>query len=311
MTTDLVVRRLSTHEEFEACVTLQRQIWGDDYNDRVPAAILKISQRVGGITAGAFDASGRLAGFVYGLTGVERGRLVHWSHMLAVHEDFRNRGVGRRLKEFQRAEVRGAGVEVIYWTYDPLMARNAHFNLNRLGARVVEYVPDMYASTGSPLHISGTDRFVVAWSVGHGPSGAAEGVGQGSVPPGADSWPVVNAVPLVGAGSPNLGAAVARSGAGGQDLTAAGAAVAVAPDVFVRDAGTGIPSTPAGVRIEIPLDLEGIREVELARAWRASTRAAFLEYLARGYEVLGLQQIGDRCFYLLAGPGSASGEAAR
>ncbi|HEX4354062.1 MAG TPA: hypothetical protein VHZ95_14135, partial [Polyangiales bacterium] len=71
---------------------------------------------------------------------------------------------GRRLKEYQRNAVRELGGEVIYWTYDPLVARNAHLNFNRLGARVAEYVEDMYGITDSVLHGGiPTDRFVVAW----------------------------------------------------------------------------------------------------------------------------------------------------
>jgi predicted GNAT superfamily acetyltransferase len=85
--------------------------------------------------------------------------------MLGVHPEFRDDGVGRRLKEYQRELLRGRGVEQIYWTFDPLVARNAHLNLNRLGTEVREYVPDMYGETGSPLHSFGTDRLVVSWPV--------------------------------------------------------------------------------------------------------------------------------------------------
>lgn len=87
--------------------------------------------------------------------------------MLAVLPEARNHGIGRRLKEFQRAEVAKIGGSVIYWTFDPLVARNAHLNLNILGVRVTEYVPDMYGESTSPMHRGiGTDRFVVAWPVG-------------------------------------------------------------------------------------------------------------------------------------------------
>ena len=157
------VRRLATHEEFRACVALQHDTWGHDFADVVPASILKVSQRVGGVTLGAFDGD-RLTGFVFGLTGVERGRVVHWSDMLAVRPEARNLGLGRRLKEHQRRLVRELGGWVIYWTYDPLMARNAHLNFNRLGVRLSEYVEDMYGSTDSVLHGRiPTDRLIVAW----------------------------------------------------------------------------------------------------------------------------------------------------
>src|ERR671914_1083048 len=162
----LEIRPLRTTDELMACVELQRATWGETFSDLVPASILKVSQRVGGVTAGAFDAAGRLLGFVFGLTGVERGRVVHWSDMLAVREGARDLGLGRMLKEYQRDVVRSMGGTVIYWTYDPLVARNAHLNFNKLGVCVAEYVEDMYGETDSQLHRGlGTDRFVVAWPV--------------------------------------------------------------------------------------------------------------------------------------------------
>jgi predicted GNAT superfamily acetyltransferase len=163
--TAITLRAVKTQADLAACVLLQRETWGMEYDDCVPASILKVSQMVGGVCGGAFTADGRMVGFVYGLTGVRDGRLIHWSHMLAVAPEYRNHGVGRRLKEYQREVLRSLGVEVIYWTFDPLVARNAHLNLNRLGARVEEYVADMYGETGSELHAFGTDRFVVSWLV--------------------------------------------------------------------------------------------------------------------------------------------------
>jgi predicted GNAT superfamily acetyltransferase len=163
--TGFEIRPLSTQAELRACVDLQRATWGEAFSDTVPESILKVSQRVGGVSAGAFATDGRLLGFVFGLTGVERGRIVHWSDMLAVVPDARNLGLGRLLKEYQRNAVRDLGGELIYWTYDPLVARNAHLNFNRLGARVAEYAENMYGITDSVLHGAiPTDRLVVAWS---------------------------------------------------------------------------------------------------------------------------------------------------
>src|ERR1041385_2041149 len=142
------------------------------------------------LPAASFDARDRLVGFVFGMTGVERGRLVHWSDMLAVRPDLRDHGIGRRLKEFQRDTLLAMGVGLVYWTFDPLVARNAHLNFNRLGVRVSEYVIDMYGSdTDSALHRGlGTDRFIVAWEI------AAPGRHDPPPPPEATSTArVVNA----------------------------------------------------------------------------------------------------------------------
>jgi predicted GNAT superfamily acetyltransferase len=158
------IRPLARPDEYQACVDLQCETWGEGFSDVVPPSLLKVSQRVGGVALGAFDPSSRLVGFVFGLTGVEKGRIVHWSDMLAVRPEARNIGVGRRLKEEQRKIVRELGGDVIYWTFDPLVGRNAHLNLNRLGVRISEYVVDMYGITDSTLHGGvATDRMVVAW----------------------------------------------------------------------------------------------------------------------------------------------------
>jgi predicted GNAT superfamily acetyltransferase len=167
VTRRFTIRDFRTHADYAACVELQRDTWGRDFNDVVPSSILQVSQKVGGVAAGAFDAIGRLVGFVYGITGVKDGRIVHWSDMLAVRPEAQNEGLGRRLKEHQRRAVAKVGAELIYWTFDPLQARNAHLNFNVFGVRVEEYVPDMYGqNTGSDLHRGiGTDRLIVAWPV--------------------------------------------------------------------------------------------------------------------------------------------------
>jgi predicted GNAT superfamily acetyltransferase len=186
MTVDgIVIRRVETQAEYEECVRIQDETWGAGFSERVPSAILKVSQYLGGVTAAAFDgaaADARILGFVFGMTGIRDGQLVHWSDMLAVRPEARDHGIGRRLKLYQRSLVAELGVTQILWTFDPLVSRNAHLNLNALGARVTDYVPDMYgADTGSALHQGiGTDRFVVAWEVGGeaGKRGSGDGRGE-------------------------------------------------------------------------------------------------------------------------------------
>jgi len=264
----LHIRHLSTHEDFVGCVALQEETWGADFSERVPAAILKVSQRLGGVTAGAFDARDQLVGFVFGMTGVENGRLVHWSDMLAVRPELRDRGIGRRLKQFQRETLLAMGVGLVYWTFDPLVARNAHLNFNRLGVRVSEYVIDMYGSdTDSALHRGlGTDRFIVAWEI------ATPSITDTPHQPEAKSTArVVNASD--GDGVPTM------------------------PQL--RD---GPPARP--LRVEIPLEIDKVQQQSLALAgrWRATTRAAFTWALEHGYHVAGFYRDSPagRGYYVLA-----------
>ena len=160
----LDVRPVASLAEYRACAALQAEVWGADF-ECVPASVLQVATYVGGLCLGAFLPGGELCGLVFGLSGSQDGVPLHWSHLLAVRESARNLGVGRRLKERQRELLASRGIPEMRWTFDPMIVKNAHLNLNRLGARVVKYVPDMYGITESPLHHGlATDRLVVAWS---------------------------------------------------------------------------------------------------------------------------------------------------
>ena len=151
--------------EYQECVAIERETWGSQFTESVPATILRIAQEVGGVTAAAFDGKGQMLGFVFGITGVRDGEMAHWSDLLAVRVGARDMGLGKRLKTFQRDLLIKIGVRTMYWTYDPLVARNAYLNLELLGAHVAEYRRDFYGEdTGSVIHAAlGTDRFIVAW----------------------------------------------------------------------------------------------------------------------------------------------------
>jgi predicted GNAT superfamily acetyltransferase len=161
------IRDFETHEDRAQCVELQELTWGRGFTEKVPAAMLLVAQKTGGVCAGAFADDGRMLGYVFGVTGVKDGKLIHWSDMLAVHPDAQGMHLGEKLKAWQRDKCRALGIATIYWTFDPLVARNAHLNLNRMGGRVDEYVVAMYGdATNSPLQGDmPTDRFVIAWPV--------------------------------------------------------------------------------------------------------------------------------------------------
>jgi predicted GNAT superfamily acetyltransferase len=163
MSRGIVVRKCAGLEEFQQCVALQREIWGEQDIEVEPATLFVVATEVGGQVLGAFDGE-RLVGYTLALVGFADGTVFLHSHMTGVHGDYRDRGVGRRLKLFQREEALGRGIRLIVWTFDPLEARNAHFNLNRLGAISRKYLPNLYGLTTSPLHGGlPTDRLRVEW----------------------------------------------------------------------------------------------------------------------------------------------------
>jgi chorismate synthase len=166
----ILIRDLKSPADFEECVRLQRETWGNEFSEIVPAAILQVAQYVGGIAAGAFKPADELVGFVFGITGIEQTNHgvvpVHWSDMLAVRRDMQNQGIGERLKRYQRDVLLTRGVQRIYWTFDPLDAKNAYVNFVRLGVIAREYRVDMYGQTDSPLHHGiGTDRLIAIWPI--------------------------------------------------------------------------------------------------------------------------------------------------
>ena len=246
----IVIREFASLADYEACVALQDETWGAGFSERVPGAILRVAQKIGGVSAGAFDRDGQLLGFVFGMTGIRDGALVHWSDMLAVRPDARGTGLADRLKQYQRDRVRALGVSVMFWTADPLVARNAQFNINHLGALPSEYVENMYGeNTGSVLHgPMPTDRFVYRWNL--------------------DAPPFTT-----------------RSG----DAEARDTAMAAAIE-FGTDARPLAVATPdrQDVRVHLPHDLSQIQAVNssLAFAWRRAVRAAFTARVGHGFTVV-------------------------
>lgn len=158
---NIEVRHCSTIPEYEECVRVEHATWGEEI--AVPSAIFVVAHHTGGQVIGAYD-QGKMIGFTLGLAGVRAGKPFLHSHMTAVLPECRDRGVGRRLKLFQRQDALRRGIELIEWTFDPLEFRNAHFNFERLGAVARRYIPDCYGITESPLHAGlPTDRLVAEW----------------------------------------------------------------------------------------------------------------------------------------------------
>jgi predicted GNAT superfamily acetyltransferase len=160
---NILIRPCEGFEELSACVQLQIDVWGYGDRDVVPRRVFIVSKKIGGQVIGAFDGS-RLVGFAMALPGISQGRPYLHSHMLAVNPDYRNQGIGRRLKLFQREEALARGITRMEWTFDPLEIKNSFLNLTRLGAIVRRYAPNFYGVSSSRLHGQiPTDRLCAEW----------------------------------------------------------------------------------------------------------------------------------------------------
>jgi chorismate synthase len=260
------IRAFQTIEELHECVALQEETWGHGFSERVAPAILKVSQILGGVAAGAWAPDGTLTGFVFGMTGVRDGEVVHWSDMLAVRRGVRDTGLGTELKAYQRRVMMERGIEKMFWTFDPLQSRNAYLNFSKLGIVVREYVQDMYGETDSPLHRGiGTDRFIALWLL------LSERVRK-RVEEG-------------------------RRGPPAEKMASEPAALTeVDPrEALPRPAAPTVGLETPRVRVAVPSAISELMSLSMdhAVAWREATRAALTHYLDRGYEVRELVR-GDR-----------------
>lgn len=141
----LAIRPCETVAEYDDCVALQREAFGLPDIELSPRRHLVVTREAGGWTLGAF-AHERLIGFVHHLVALRGRTLSGYSHMMAVAQAYQNQGVGLQLKWAQRVRALTEGVSLIRWTWDPMQARNAYFNLNRLGVVVRSYAVNFYGT---------------------------------------------------------------------------------------------------------------------------------------------------------------------
>ncbi|MFC1575143.1 GNAT family N-acetyltransferase [Gemmatimonadota bacterium] len=266
------IRPFASMEEYQACASMQEEVWGEGFSERVSAAILMIANRLGGLSAGAFDETGRLVGFVFGLTGFMDGEVVHWSDMLAVGAGFRDQGLGTLLKRYQRDVLLERGVLRMHWTFDPLQGRNAHVNFSKLGIVSREYVRDMYGETDSPLHRGvGTDRLVATWEM-ESERVVRRLTGEETPPAISDLGYVPRILPVEEGGE---------------------FPVPGVPELGLDDPRLLLP---------VPVEIEGIMQGDLPLAvrWREATREPLLHYLTQGYELREFVRQEAVSFYVLA-----------
>ena len=160
---EIQVRHCHGIGEFEACLRVEREVWRSADIDVVPLPLFVVASETGGQVLGAFHGAD-LVGFTLAIAGWRGRKPFLHSHMTAVLAPFQDRGVGRRLKLYQREDALARGIHLVEWTFDPLVTKNAYFNFMRLGAIAARYLPNAYGITTSPLHGSlPTDRLVAEW----------------------------------------------------------------------------------------------------------------------------------------------------
>jgi predicted GNAT superfamily acetyltransferase len=266
----VTIRDLQSFEDLKQVDEVEREVWGLSDIDTTPLTLVIATEEAGSIWVGAFDGA-KLIGFAFGFLGLENGRLIVHSHMLAVREPYRNSNLAYNLKLAQReralairvddgrsdGRMNDTRISEMTWTFDPLQSRNAHLNFTKLGVVSENYKVEFYGpETSSVLHRNGTDRLWVSWPLSsrrvldrlQGKDNRAEVLDALST-----------LTPLIhfnGDGKPNR-----------TDLTAA--------------------LNRQRIAIEIPSDIVEVerKDPALAWEWRLQTRWAFTEALKAGFSV--------------------------
>jgi predicted GNAT superfamily acetyltransferase len=263
------VRHLSSLREFQECERIQEEVWGAP---GVTAEFISVAAKYGGAVLGAF-AGGKMAGFLFAFLARRRGQVIHWSHMMAVRDGFRDQGLGFKMKLAHRKLALAHGIKSICWTYDPLQSRNATLNIARLGATVDEYSPDCYGRFSSLIERGlESDRFVVNWKI-------ASAHVERRLREGAPALKVAN---FPRANETTINA-----------------------DGLLVNSRIHLRLTARRLLVEIPSSTDEMRarDLKLASRWRFETRRIFRTYFRAGYRIKDFlppsPRFGDRCFYLL------------
>jgi len=276
-----LIRDVAGEAEHHAIEDIQKEAWGFNDLDIVPAATLIATQHAGGIVLGAFEGD-LMIGFAYAFPAFEEGRTSMHSHMLAVRTEYRNFHAGFYLKLVQRERTLEKGLDEITWTFDPLQSLNAHLNFSKLGVVSRRYLVNFYGeASSSPLHQGfGTDRLWVSWLLN------SDRVKQ-----------CISRTP-----SHRAAKVVAASNDAGSFIQSA-LIYSEGARPLLGDFSGGLAANRC--TIEIPHDINSLKERDpkLGTEWRAATRAAFLAAIEAGFLVEDFARIesdrGPRWFYSL------------
>lgn len=274
-----VIKILEAPEDMTAVESLQRAVWPGSETDVVPAHMLITAVHNGGLLAGAF-VEDRLVGFVFGFPGIEftpdGPRPKHCSHMMGIHPDHRDSGIGFALKRAQWQMVRHQGLDHITWTYDPLLSRNAYLNIAKLGAVCNTYRRSEYGDMRDGLNAGlPSDRFMVDWWINTRRVETRLGKrARGTLK--LDDFSKAELQPLYG-------------------LQAESNHLPRPPEHFS-------PLEGNLTLAEIPTDFSALKEADfsLARDWRFFSRELFETAFAAGYIVTDFIYDQSRSFYVLA-----------
>jgi predicted GNAT superfamily acetyltransferase len=255
------LRDITNPNELELLEEVQKAAWGYDDREVTPGSLMVASVHSGGIVVAAFPVnSSTPVGFAFGFPAVRGGRLLHHSHLLAIAPAHRGTGLARELKLMQRARALEAGFDLMTWTFDPLISRNARLNLGKLGAKAVSYHADWYAIRGGIYAGLPADRFMVEWDLRR--ESTEHPVTRAS---GELALEAVN-------GNVNLG---------------------------VNPRNLELNSDSVLIEVPRDIEALKRENLEVARAWRLAQREVFPAYFARGYVATDLASIDTRTFYVL------------
>lgn len=171
---EIEIKALRAMDEMRAAVDLQKTYWGNDAESVIPAHMLYSLANYGGHVLAAFDG-GQMVGVLVGFLGTsgdepERPAMANLqlvSKRMVVLPEHRGQGVGFRLKRQQRRIAIQQGVRLVTWTFDPLLALNAHLNIRKLGGISREYLADAYGTgdEGGLTTLGSSDRLLLEWWV--------------------------------------------------------------------------------------------------------------------------------------------------
>lgn len=251
----ITIRRAESIADYQACQHAQRLAWGiieDGYV--VPIATMVGANLHGGLVLGAFLADGSAVAMSFAFLGRVEGRLCLYSQLTGVVPGQQSLGLGYEMKQLQREFAVAEELPSIAWAFDPLQARNAHFNLVKLGARARRYVVDMYGARSDEANTSScSDRLIVEWDVAPRARPAAEAAG------------IARVVTFPGLIETHVG-----------------------PSGLAEPVGVKPPTGEDRVLLEIPADVSVLRREhpDMAGRWEKAVREAFVAAIELGYQAV-------------------------